>query len=347
MSAADDQAAETEGERRARRSAAFWSLIVSVPTIIWLMRLWVEAGGQLQTMLFLVSDANATNLLATVFVTALPALTGVGVAVLTLGRMLDASGPRVPMFARWFQAVPVWLLFLTFVFAFATWRILYLPLLAAALVIVVQPRVPSRLSRIVLAVVAFAADIALWVVVYPTLNAADAQHEQLPRLLLAVPTVLLPILLLAFATGIPLRLPWASQLAWFVQPVVLAAGFWAVLPVTSVPVLPTTVTTVTQSRPAPAATGGETSAGNTAAATSIRGSVVGADDRLTAILQDDGGVVFVANDDVAGRILCPGAQDIPRYDLWVLDLHVEDSLLEAWGRRVRPAAPIDAECRRR
>jgi hypothetical protein len=44
-------------------------------------------------------------------------------------------------------------------------------------------------------------------------------------------------------------------------------------------------------------------------------------------------------------VLCPTEDELPRHRLRIHDFHIEDSLLEGLGRRVRPVHRIDAACR--
>ncbi len=69
------------------------------------------------------------------------------------------------------------------------------------------------------------------------------------------------------------------------------------------------------------------------------------DDVNTVILQERGGVRYVPDDWVKAQVLCPSEEELPRHMLRIRDFHVEDSLLEAMGRRVRPVHRIDAACR--
>ncbi|MFD0596883.1 hypothetical protein ACFQZ4_35340 [Catellatospora coxensis] len=73
--------------------------------------------------------------------------------------------------------------------------------------------------------------------------------------------------------------------------------------------------------------------------------MISTDDVNTVILQERGGVRYIDNDDIEARVLCPTAEELVRYRFWVREFHVEDSLLGALGRRVRPTTPVSAVCR--
>ncbi|WP_089157585.1 hypothetical protein [Micromonospora sp. NBS 11-29] len=318
-------------ERRARATQSFWTAVVGVPAVFSVLRLGVEAGGELQTTLLLVSNVGTVNLLAGFLTTAAALLSTALVAVFALGAVLRVSvermppGIRRPLFARWVDITPAWFAVASFLLALVTWRLLYLPLLLPAFVAAFQLD-PGRLHekrvpRILLLAVGFAG--YLWLL-GPTVLDAGRQGEVLAVVLLVVP----PVLAL-FVTG-PLPAAVTRPLASVTEAAVLAMLVWAALPVISTPVLPLTVTTV------------ESAPGVTE---DIRGHVVTVDDVSMVLLQERGGVRYVPVDQVRAQVLCPSEEELPRRQLRVRDFHVEDSLLEGLGRRVRPVYRIDAACR--
>ncbi|TDB73363.1 hypothetical protein [Micromonospora sp. KC723] len=315
-------------ERRARASQSFWTAVVGVPTIFSVLRLGVEAGGELQTTLLLVANVGPINLLAGFLTTAARLLSTALVAVFALGAVLAAgvrAAPRRPLFARWIEVIPAWFVAASFLTALVTWPLLYLPLLVPAAAAAFQLRPEQLHERAVPRVLVVAAVFAgyLWLLV-PTLRDAWQQGEALPIVLLVVP----PLLAL-FVAG-PLPGVVVRPLASLTQVAVLVVLVWAALPVISTPVLPLTVTTV----------------GDGSDVTEdIRGHVVTTDDVNMVILQVRGGVRYVPVDQVRGQVLCPSEEELPRHQLRVRDFHVEDSLLEGLGRRVRPVHRIDAACR--
>ncbi|TDC80721.1 hypothetical protein E1193_16905 [Micromonospora sp. KC606] len=315
-------------ERRARASQSFWTAVVGVPAIFSVLRLGVEAGGELQTTLLLVANVGPINLLAGFLTTAARLLSTALVAVFALGAVLAASvrGPRRrPLFARWVEATPAWFVAASFLTALVTWPLLYLPLLVPAIVAAFQLR-PGRLHELlVVRALLIGAVLAgyLWLLV-PALRDAWHQNEYLGIVLLVVP----PLLGL-FVAG-PLPGVVVRPLASLTQVAVLGVLVWAALPVISTPVLPLTVTTV----------------GDDSGVTEeVRGHVVTTDDVNMVILQERGGVRYVPVEQVRAQVLCPSEEELPRYQLRVRDFHVEDSLLEGLGRRVRPVHRIDAACR--
>ncbi|MFG1843735.1 hypothetical protein [Micromonospora carbonacea] len=317
-------------ERRARASQSFWAVVVAVPAVFSVLRLGVEAGGELQTTLLLVANVGPVNLLAGFLTTAARLLATGLVAVFALGAVLGVSvdrlpGHRRPLFARWADLTPTWFVLTSFLLALTTWQILYLPLLLPAFAAAFQLR-PERLHELAVArVLIVAALLGGWLfLLAPTLLDAWRQGETLVVALFVVP----PVLALAIAGPLPGAV--IRPLASITQAAVLATLVWAALPVISTPVLPLTVTTV---QTAPDTT------------EDVRGHVVVVDDVSMVLLQEHGGVRYVPIDQVTAQVLCPSEGELPRHRLRVRDFHVEDSLLEALGRRVRPVHRIDAACR--
>jgi hypothetical protein len=316
-------------------SQAFWAIIVAVPAALSLLRVWIEAGGQLQTTLLIVGNVNTVNLFATMFLVGTRDATMALVSVFALGGLLGVSATaaqtagrplrRRPLFARWADATPLFVLVTTFVLAVMTWQILYLPLLLPAFVMTFQA-VPSyrgfttaeRLAAYVVVLVAYG-----WLT-WPTIVEAQRQREFAVLLLFVLPPLLVPLT----AGAVPRNL--TRLLAQVGQPATVFLGLWALLPALTAPILPLTVTTL--SPPAEPSY-------------SVRGYVINSDEQLTAILQERGGIRYVGNGDIVDRVLCPSAEELPVYRMWVRGLHVEDSLLEAWGRQRRPTPTIDAACR--
>ncbi|TNH30934.1 hypothetical protein FHG89_04830 [Micromonospora orduensis] len=319
-------------ERRARASQSFWTAVVGVPAIFSVLRLGVEAGGELQTTLLLVANVGPVNLLAGFLTTAARLLSTGLVAVFALGAVLAVSADRLPpgtrrrpLFARWADITPAWVVLASFLLALLTWPLLYLPLLLPAFVAAFQLR-PERLHERtlprLLLIVALLAGYG-WLLL-PTLRDAWTQGEALVLALLVVPP-----LLAVFVAG-PLPGMVIRPLASLTEVAVLSMLVWAALPVISTPVLPLTVTTV-------GAENGPTE--------DVRGHVVTTDDVNMVILQERGGVRYVPVDLVRAQVLCPSEEELPRHRLRVHDFHIEDSLLEGMGRRVRPVHRIDAACR--
>jgi hypothetical protein len=336
--------ADDLAERRARASQSFWTLVVGVPAIFSVLRLGVEAGGELQTTLLLVANVGPVNLVAGFVTTAARLVSTALVAVFAIGGVLAASttrppttlavpggagraGPlrRRPLFARWVDITPAWFVLASFAVAVATWQISYLPLLvpafAAAFQITPYRIHEQHVPRVLIIGTALAA--YGWLLL-PTLRDAARQGEVLLLLLFIAP----PVLAIFIAGPLP---PLVTRLlAPVTQVAVLGMLVWAALPVITTPVLPLTVTTVRV---------------GDGVDEDIRGHVITTDDVNMVILQERGGVRYVPVDHVESQVLCPAEEELPRHRLRVRDFHVDDSLFEGLGRRVRPLHRVDAACR--
>ncbi|MEV4754171.1 hypothetical protein AB0J86_03515 [Micromonospora sp. NPDC049559] len=332
-----------ESEQRANASQSFWTVAVSVPAVLSVMRLVVEAGGELQTTLLLVANVNPVNLVAAFITTGTRMVSALLVFIFTISAILDASVPaltpergarlRRTLIVRWKSAAPTWFVWVVIAVAALTWEILYLPWLLPALAAMYQIS-PSRLHpdrRVAYGVVT--ALLAVYgALVGPTLWDAGRQGEWLVIALLVIPPLLAVVI-----TG-PLHPAVIRGPVKALGPLVLvAAMLWAGASVLTTPVLPLTVTTVGAT---------DDPARDTPATTEeIRGRLISVNDLHAAILQERGGVRYVPTGRVRAHVLCPSEAELPRYRLWVLGYHVENSLLEALGRAKRPSPAIGATCR--
>lgn len=330
---------DPDEQRRARASQSFWTMVVGVPVVFSVLRLGVEAGGELQTTLLLVSNVDPTNLLASIFTTASRYVSGGLVAVFSMGGVLLASRTRPLtedrpyLFVRWTEAAPTWFVVASFLLALITWPVLYLPMLVPCAVAAAQATAgllplginPPVLRRLVLLGLLLA---YLWLV-GPAVSDAAQQREWLVAALFIGPP------LLTFGIRGPLVRSATSPIALSAQTVILLGMLVTAVPVLTTPILPLTVTTVSRQPVAAAQPPTE----------DILGHVIYVDDVSMAILQERGGVRYVPVGKVEAQVLCPTEDELPRYRIWVHGFHVEDSLLEGLGRHVRPVTRLDAACR--
>ncbi len=311
---------------------AFWTLIVGAPLVLSVLRLWVEAGGELQTTLLLVANVDPINLIAAFVVTASWLAATVLVAVFAVGGVLlaneAATGGRdtLPrwLFARWRAAAPPWLTIGCFLLGALTWEILFLPLLllAACAAFQISPwRQPRRWLRLLAALLAL---VVYSVVLWPTISLAYNRDE------VVVVGLLLAPVLLALAIAGPIATFLVRPFAITAHGAVAALTLLAVWPFMTTPVLPLNVVVAGPAGSPP---------------TYLRGHVVLVDDVHTVVLRDRGGVEYVPNGQIRSQVLCPSDEETPRFRLWVYGVHVEDSVLRGIGRSVRPIARERPECR--
>ncbi|GAB7044083.1 hypothetical protein JCM9533A_79340 [Catenuloplanes niger JCM 9533] len=224
-------------------------MVVGVPAIFSVLRLGVEAGGELQTTLLLVANVDPINLIAALFTTAARFVSATLVGVLAIGGVALAGHTpdqgRLPLFARWLRAAPLWFAVAAFGLAGITWQLMYLPLLLPCAVAAFQSIVTvPRDSRWTVAAVVGAGVVAYGWLVGPTVAAAGRQGDWLVFTLFVAPPLL--------ALGVPGPLPrrFVGVLTVFAQSVALVMVAAAAVPMITTPVLPLTVTTVLRADPA-------------------------------------------------------------------------------------------------
>jgi hypothetical protein len=276
------------------------------------------------------------------FTNGTPLVTAGIIAAIAIGSVLEISaehapaGSRLvsarPLLARLARATPGWFVAANFVLAFATWKILYLPLLAPAAMVTIQrtrwyraihdPYTTKRIAAYLVGIVSYG-----WLIL-PTIRDSWVTDEFMGVVLLGVPMLLVP----AVTGPVP---EWLAKLISLVSPpVLLVLLLLGAAPVFATPILPLTVTVVN---------GGENGAAEPFEY--IRGHVISSDDVNMVILQEKGGVRYIPNSTIRQQVLCSTADELPRYRLRIHDFHVEDSLLRALGRRIRPVTITDAACR--
>jgi hypothetical protein len=314
-------------------SQAFWTVAIGVPVLLSVLRLWVEAGGELQTTLLLVEHIDPVNLVAALVATGTWLVSAIFVGGLAIGGVLNGSGPAGERYwiARWANTTPVWIKAGAFGLAALTWQVLYLPLLLLAACAAFQLRPRGWLSY--LGAVAFGTLYSF--VVAPTL--VDAWRHGPPVSGMTILLLCGPPLLCLFVAG-PLR-PWIVR-PWAVVTQALAVLLfaWVAVPLLTTPILPHTVTVI---KTPPEFPNGPPDY--------LGGFVVTSDNTHTAILAEQGGITYVPNDRITAQFLCPTSEEIPRYPLSLhalgIEIEVEHSILRGLGRADRHATPLHPACR--
>ncbi|MFC6022173.1 hypothetical protein ACFP2T_39200 [Plantactinospora solaniradicis] len=335
--------AQPDGPNGPDHRAAFWSLVVGMPAALSVLRLWVESGGDLQVTLLLVSNVGPLNLGAALFATITQLATVVLIAMSSAGGILrsavEAAPPqsllrqRPPLIARIFGAMPPWFILAVFMLAILTWRIIYLPLLLPAAVAVAQ----RPLWRLHDRPVAGLAICLVGLAAYGWLNSAAVAQawtagEYSVTLLLILPTLA--------ALGICGPVP-----VWFAR-LFATAALLAILGATAVvfqsavrtPILPLVAIETKPAGDSPAEPGEDEDH-------FVRGHIITVNDLHLVVLQELGGVRYLPLDTVQSTVLCGTPEELPTFTIWLRGYHVEDSLLTAIGRRVRPRVRIDPLCR--
>jgi hypothetical protein len=329
-----------------RDKTGFWSVVIGVPVLLSVLRLWVEAGGELQTTLLLVAHVDPINLIAALIATGSWLASAMFVAALAAGGVLNASGPagERSWLARWAGQAPPWVKFASFTIAAVTWQLIYLPLLLVAACATFQLTVWSGRAatlpvrrRLATYLLVLMLQAAYFVLIGQTLAAAwrltDIGMRAMAVGLLAAPPILALFVAGPLSPGAVRTFAVAAQLVGF------ALLVWAVIPLVAAPVLPLTVTAV----------GAEDAELPT---DYIRGHVVTSDDVYTVVMQEDGRVRYLPNKTIKGQELCPTSDEIPRYGLrfifpGVEPVFLEQSMLSGLGQAKRGTISQSPACRAR
>jgi hypothetical protein len=312
---------------------AFWALAVGVPGVLSVLRLWVEAGGELQTTLLLVSHVGPLNLVAALFATATQVVTAVLIAIFTAGGILRAAvanagddsplRKRTPLIVRFTDTLPTWALVAALLLALATWRIMYLPLLLPACVAITQAPLWTWNHRWQVAVVGCLSAFAgyLWLVGPAVSSAWSAGEHQVWALLVLPPLVALGV------SGPTLE--WCARIFAEVVSVAILVMVglvgWAIVDAPILPLVAIELQADAQPR-------------------FVRGHVISVDDKHVVFLLDRGGVRYLDSDNVQQIVLCASPEELPAFTTGVRGYYVEDSLLSALGRQKRPRVDVDPLC---
>lgn len=313
------------------------TLLPGFPLLLLVLRLWRLSHQDLSTLMLLVQYVNPLGLITALLITLVWVLPLGVLVVALLGNLLGLSAPDLfdperSLLARATARMPGWVIASAVLLAALTWQLRFLPALSMMSLAVLglsvrrrygERRVRVRLCCLVLPLVAAG---VTYLLLGPAILAALRADDRVTALLLALPPALAALL-----TGPVPR--WSARLV--TRGVVLVTALVAPFVVGAIflraPILPTVAVEV--------AAGGD-------AWEVVRGQVVTVDDRMTTLLDDQGVVRFVPNDEIMSKALCPETADAPASDVRAHGWHVEETALEWIFPRRSPGAP-DPRCRGR
>ncbi|GAB1693157.1 hypothetical protein [Krasilnikovia sp. M28-CT-15] len=318
-----------------RRSQQNWLLaaLPAFPLLLLVLRLWYLSRQDLPTMLLLVQYVNPLGMISALFITLLWAVPAVVLVLRALGGLLlvsarDQTGATRSLLAVTAQRMPDWVVVIAGLLAAFTWQLRFLPALVMLLVVIMgltawQRHPDDRLVLRVVSIgvpVAAAAVVLVWVL--PGIVDAVRRGEVATAVLLLAP----PLLGTMLAGPVPVRFArlathWPAVLAALIAPFVVGVVFLRA------PILPTSAVEV--------ATGDGVEV--------LRGQVITVDDVATTILDRDGLVHFVRNEDLRTRTICPETAEVPASAVEVRGWPVEASALE-WVAPARRLASLDPRC---
>jgi hypothetical protein len=320
---------------RRRRAQLNWMLTVlpAFPLVLLVLRLWYLSRQDLPTMLLLVQYISPLGMISALFITLIWTVPAVILVLRSLGGILLVSAPDQAgrsMLAVTALRMPDWVVLVAAVLAAFTWQLRLLPTLCMLIVSILGLTAVQRFRAerwlmlwITVGVPVLVGALVL-IFVWPGIVAAFRVGEPWTAVLLGAPPIIAPLL-----TGpVP---AWSARLVthWPAVGAALVAPFVIGVVFLRAPVLPDSAVEV-----GPA--GG-------AVRDVMRGQLVAVDDNSTTILRNTGEVVFILNDQVRSRILCPSAPRSPDSKVSVRGWAVEDSAL-SWVAPTRRVTEVDPRC---
>jgi hypothetical protein len=284
-------------------------------------------------MLLLVQYVSPLGMISALFITLLWAVPAVVLVLRSLGGMLLVSerGPGQAsrsLLAVTAQRMPDWVVVLAAMLGGITWQLRFLPVLVMLLVSILGLTAWQRHpdDRLVLRIVAVGVPVATAVVLLlwmlPGIVDAIRRGEIGTTALLIAP----PLLATALTGPVPVRFArlathWPAVIAALIAPFVVGVVFLRA------PILPTSAVEITAGKSVDV----------------LRGQVITVDDMDTTILDHEGQVHFVRNNEVHSRTICPETAQAPSSAVEVRGWPVEDSVLE-WVAPTRRVTDVDPRC---
>ncbi|OJF12880.1 cupin domain-containing protein [Couchioplanes caeruleus] len=326
-------------DRPRRRSSAqlnwLFTALPAFPLVLLVLRLWYLSRQDLPTMLLLVQYISPLGMISALVITLIWAVPAVVLVLRMLGGILLVSTPdsedagRRSLIALTALRMPDWVVLLAAVLAGFTWQMRMLPMLLMLVVSILGLTAVHRHpdERRMLVVVTLVIPLALgglellWL--RPGIRAALAAGDTGTAVLLLAP----PLLGWLLTGPVPAR---AARLAthWPAVGAALVAPFVIGVVFLRAPVLPNSAVEVRN--------------GNEAMRV-LRGQLITVDDTATTILSRGGDVVFVPNDQVRSKTLCPEPVRTQPSRITVRGWAVDESALE-WVAPTRPVADVDPRC---
>ena len=323
--------------RLVRSSQLNWLLtaLPAFPLVLLVLRLWYLSRQDLPTMLLLVQYISPLGMISALIITLIWTFPAVVLVLRALGGLLLISSPdqeeaaRRSLLALTALRMPDWVVGLAVALAGFTWQLRLLPalfmLVAVILGLTAAQRHPGE--RRMLLVAAFGVPVTLGLLilvwVWPGIRMAVAAGQYGTAALLVAPSLLGWLL-----TGpVPARAArlathWPAVLALIVAPFVVGVAFLRA------PVLPNSAVEVGDGR---------------TPVQVVRGQLITVDDTSTTVLQRGGEVVFIPNDQVRSKTLCPEPIRTVNSRITVRGWAVDESAL-GWVAPTRQITDVDPRC---
>ncbi|GIF17635.1 hypothetical protein BJ973_009400 [Actinoplanes tereljensis] len=319
---------------RRRRAQLNWLLTVlpAFPLVLLVLRLWYLSRQDLPTMLLLVQYISPLGMISALFITLIWTVPAAILVLRALGGILLVSEPDNAgrsLLAVTALRMPDWVVMLATMMAAFTWQLRLLPTLGMLIVSIlgVTASLRFRTERWVMLWITVGVPVLtgalVLIFVWPGIVTALRAGETTTALMLGVPPLLGPLL-----TGpVPrwsarLVTHWPAVAAALVAPLAIGVIFLRA------PVLPNSAIEV-----GPA----------DGASHVVRGQLISVDDTSTTMLQGDGAVLFIPNDQVRSKTLCPEPVRPPDSVVAVRGWRVEESAL-SWIAPTHRDNAVDPRC---
>jgi hypothetical protein len=320
-----------------RRNQLNWLLtaLPAFPLVLLVLRLWYLSRQDLPTMLLLVQYISPLGMISALIITLIWTVPAVVLVLRALGGLLLISSPdqeeaaRRSLLALTALRMPDWVVVVAVALAGFTWQLRLLPallmLVAVILALTAVQRWPTerRMLRVVTLVVPIALGLMVLLWVWPGIRMSLAAGEYGTVALLIAPSLLgwlltgpLPPRAARLATH------WPAVVATTVAPFVIGVVFLRA------PVLPNSAVEVGAGR---------------APVEVVRGQLITVDDTATTMLQRGGEVVFIPNDQVRSKTLCPEPIRTQNSRITVRGWPIDESALE-WVAPTRQVTEVDPRC---
>jgi len=319
---------------RRRRAQLNWLLTVlpAFPLVLLVLRLWYLSRQDLPTMLLLVQYVSPLGMISALFITLIWTVPAVILVLRALGGILVVSAPGDAgrsLLAVTALRMPDWVVLLATMLAAFTWQLRLLPVLGMLVVSILGVTAAQRfrterwLMLWITIGVPVLVGLVVLIFVWPGIVTAVRAGETTTALMLGVPPLLGPLL-----TGpVP---AWSARLVthWpavgtaLLGPLVIGVVFLRA------PVLPNSAVEVGPAK---------------GPVHVLRGQLISVDDTSTTMLRGDGEVLFVPNDEVRSKTLCPEPVRPPDSVVAVRGWRVEESAL-SWIAPTHRAPEVDARC---
>ena len=323
--------------RRVRRNQLNWVLtaLPAFPLVLLVLRLWYLSRQDLPTMLLLVQYISPLGMISALIITLIWTIPAVVLVLRVLGGLLLISSPdqeeaaRRSLLALTALRMPDWVVGVAVALAGFTWQLRLLPtllmLVAVILALTAVQRYPGerRMLTVVTLVVPVVLGLLILIWVRPGIRVSLAAGDYGTAALLIVPSLLGWLL-----TG-PLP-PRAARLAthWPAVGAMVVAPFVIGVVFLRAPVLPNSAVEV---------------GARGAAVEVVRGQLITVDDTATTILRRGGEVLFVPNDEVRSKTLCPEPIRTQKSRITVRGWPIDASALE-WVAPTRQVTDVDPRC---